>query len=167
MHCPFCGAQDTKVYDSRLAPEGDQVRRRRECTSCAARFTTFEKAELQFPRVIKNDGARENFNENKVRSGIQRALEKRSVSADDIEIALNHIRRKLMTIDDREIESRMIGEMVMDELEQIDHVAYVRFASVYRDFKDVGEFADEVERLKNVPTPELRDHQLDLLKQDK
>ena len=167
MHCPFCGAQDTKVYDSRLAPEGDQVRRRRECTSCSARFTTFEKAELQFPRVIKNDGARENFNENKVRSGIQRALEKRSVSADDIEIALNHIRRKLMTIDDREIESRMIGEMVMDELEQIDHVAYVRFASVYRDFKDVGEFADEVERLKNVPTPELRDHQLDLLKQDK
>ena len=167
MHCPFCGAQDTKVYDSRLAPEGDQVRRRRECTSCSARFTTFEKAELQFPRVIKNDGARENFNENKVRSGIQRALEKRSVPADDIELALNHIRRKLMTVDDREIESRMIGEMVMDELEQIDHVAYVRFASVYRDFKDVGEFADEVERLRKVPTPELRDHQLDLLKQDK
>ena len=167
MHCPFCGAQDTKVYDSRLAPEGDQVRRRRECTSCSARFTTFEKAELQFPRVIKNDGARENFNENKVRSGFQRALEKRSVSADDIELALNHIRRKLMTIDDREIESRMIGEIVMDELEQIDHVAYVRFASVYRDFKDVGEFADEVERLKKVPSPELRDHQLDLLKQDK
>ena len=167
MHCPFCGAQDTKVYDSRLAPEGDQVRRRRECTSCSARFTTFEKAELQFPRVIKNDGARENFNENKVRSGIQRALGKRSVPADDIELALNHIRRKLMTVDDREIESRMIGEMVMDELEQIDHVAYVRFASVYRDFKDVGEFADEVERLRKVPTPELRDHQLDLLKQDK
>jgi transcriptional repressor NrdR len=163
MHCPFCGAQETKVYDSRLAPEGDQVRRRRECTSCSARFTTFETAELQFPRVIKTDGARENFNQDKVRSGIQRALEKRPVSVEDVELALNHIRRKLMTIEDREIESRRIGEMVMDELEQIDHVGYVRFASVYRDFKDVGEFADEVERLKKVPSPELRDHQLDLI----
>ena len=166
MHCPFCGAQDTKVYDSRLTPEGDQVRRRRECTSCSSRFTTFEKAELQFPRVIKTDGARENFNEDKVRAGIQRAMEKRPVSIEDVELALNHIRRKLMTIEDREIESRSIGEMVMDELEQIDHVAYVRFASVYRDFKDVGEFADEVERLKKVPSPELRDHQLDLIKTD-
>jgi transcriptional repressor NrdR len=167
MHCPFCGAQETKVYDSRLAPEGDQVRRRRECTSCAARFTTFETAELQFPRVIKTDDARENFNEDKVRAGIQRALEKRPVSVDDIELALTHIRHKLMTLDDREIESRMIGELVMDELEQIDHVAYVRFASVYRDFKDVGEFAEEVERLKNVPSPELRDHQLNLIDSDK
>lgn len=166
MHCPFCGAQDTKVYDSRLTPEGDQVRRRRECTSCSSRFTTFEKAELQFPRVIKTDGARENFNEDKVRAGIQRAMEKRPVSIEDVDLALNHIRRKLMTIEDREIESRAIGEMVMDELEQIDHVAYVRFASVYRDFKDVGEFADEVERLKKVPSPELRDHQLDLIKTD-
>ena len=166
MHCPFCGAQDTKVYDSRLTPEGDQVRRRRECTSCSSRFTTSEKAELQFPRVIKTDGARENFNEDKVRAGIQRAMEKRPVSIEDVELALNHIRRKLMTIEDREIESRSIGEMVMDELEQIDHVAYVRFASVYRDFKDVGEFADEVERLKKVPSPELRDHQLDLIKTD-
>lgn len=167
MHCPFCGAQDTKVYDSRLAPEGDQVRRRRECTSCSARFTTFETAELQFPRVIKTDGARENFNEEKVRAGIQRSLEKRPVSVEAVELAMNHIRRKLMTIEDREIDSRRIGEMVMDELEQLDHVAYVRFASVYRDFKDVGEFADEVERLKNVPSPELRDHQLELIKQDK
>ena len=164
MHCPFCGAQDTKVYDSRLTPEGDQVRRRRECTSCSSRFTTFEKAELQFPRVVKTDGARENFKEDKVRAGIQRAMEKRPVSTQDVELALNHIRRKLMTIDDREVESRTIGEMVMDELEQIDHVAYVRFASVYRDFKDVGEFADEVERLRNVPSPEFRDHQLDLIK---
>ena len=167
MHCPFCGAQDTKVYDSRLAPEGDQVRRRRECAACTARFTTFESAELQFPRVIKTDGARENFNEDKVRSGIQRALEKRPVSVDDVELALTHIRRKLMTMDDREIESRRIGGMVMDELEKIDHVAYVRFASVYRDFKDVGDFTDEVERLKNVPSPELRDHQLNLIDSDK
>lgn len=166
MHCPFCGAQDTKVYDSRLAPEGDQVRRRRECTSCSARFTTYETAELQFPRVIKTDGARENFNEGKVRAGIQRALEKRPVSIDDVERALNHIRHRLMTVDEREIQSRQIGEMVMDELEQIDHVGYVRFASVYRDFKDVGEFADEVERLKKVPSPELRNHQMKLIDQD-
>lgn len=167
MHCPFCGAQDTKVYDSRLAPEGDQVRRRRECTSCSARFTTFETAELQFPRVIKTDGARENFSEKKIRSGFERALQKRRVSADEVELAMNRIRRKLMTLDDREIESRQIGEMVMEELQQIDHVAYVRYASVYRDFKDVAEFADEIERLKNIPSPELREHQLELLKQDK
>jgi len=166
MYCPFCGAQDTKVYDSRLAPEGDQVRRRRECVSCGARFTTFETAELQFPRIIKSDGARENFSESKMKLGIQRALEKRPVSTEDVDLAINHIRRKLMTIEDREIASRKIGDMVMEELESIDHVAYVRFASVYRDFKDVGEFADEVERLRNVPSPELRDHQLELIKKD-
>jgi len=166
MYCPFCGTQDTKVYDSRLASEGDQVRRRRECVSCGARFTTFETAELQFPRVVKSDGARENFKEDKVKSGIQRALEKRPVSTEVIDIAMNHIRRQLMTIEDREIDSRKIGGMVMDELENIDHVAYVRFASVYRDFKDVGEFADEVERLRNVPSPELRDHQLELIKKE-
>lgn len=166
MYCPFCGAQDTRVYDSRLASEGDQVRRRRECVSCGARFTTFETAELQFPRIIKRDGTRENFDESKMKAGIQRALEKRPVLTEDVELAINHIRRKLMTIEDREIESRRIGEMVMDELENIDHVAYVRFASVYRDFKDVGEFAEEVERLKNVPSPELRDHQMELIKKD-
>jgi len=166
MYCPFCNTHDTKVYDSRLAPEGDQVRRRRECVSCGARFTTFETAELQFPRVVKSDGARENFREEKIKSGIQRALEKRPVSTEQVDIAMNHIRRKLMTIDEREIDSRRIGGMVMDELANIDHVAYVRFASVYRDFKDVGEFADEVERLKNVPSPELRDHQLELIKKE-
>ncbi len=166
MHCPFCGAQDTRVCDSRLASESNQVRRRRECVLCSARFTTFERAELQYPKVIKTDGAREDFNEGKVRTGIWRALEKRPVSVDDIELVLNHICRKLMVIDDREIDSRQIGEMVMDELQQIDHVAYVRFASVYRDFKNVGEFTDEVKRLEKVPAPELRDHQLDLLKQD-
>lgn len=166
MYCPFCGAQDTRVYDSRLTQEGDQVRRRRECVSCSARFTTFETAELQFPRIIKSDGARENFDEVKLKAGIQRALEKRPVSAEEVELAINHIRRKLMKVEDREINSRKIGEMVMDELENIDHVAYVRFASVYRNFKDVGEFAEEVERLKNVPSPELRDHQLELIKKD-
>jgi transcriptional repressor NrdR len=168
MYCPFCGAQDTKVYDSRLTPEGDQVRRRRECISCGARFTTFETAELQLPRVIKGNGNRENFDEKKLRAGIQRSLEKRPVSTEDVDALINRIRHHLMTIDDREIESLRIGEMVMDELEKIDHVAYVRFASVYRDFKDVNDFADEVARLSKVPTPEMRDHQLDLLtKEDK
>lgn len=166
MHCPFCGAQDTRVCDSRLASENNQIRRRRECVRCAVRFTTFERAELQLPKVVKVDGAREDFNEDKVRAGIQRALEKRPVSADEVELMLNHICRKLMVVDEREVASRRIGEMAMDELQQIDHIAYVRFASVYRDFKDVREFTDEVERLKKVPVPELRDHQLDLLKRD-
>ncbi len=166
MRCPFCGTGDTRVCDSRLVPEGNQVRRRRECTHCSARFTTFERVELQLPRVIKTNGAREDFNEDKVRTGIQRALEKRPVSIDDTENMLNHICSQLMLIDDREIHSRQIGEMVMDKLQQIDQVAYVRFASVYRDFRNVGEFTDEVERLKKVPTPELQDHQMDLLKRD-
>ena len=166
MYCPFCGAQNTRVCDSRLSPEGVQVRRRRECISCSARFTTFETAELQLPKVIKTGGARENFDAEKVRTGIQLALKKRPVSADDIERALNRICRNLMAIDDREIDSRRIGEMVMNELQQIDHVAYVRFASIYRNFKDVGEFTDEVERLKKIPAAELQDHQMDLLEQD-
>ena len=166
MRCPFCGTRDTRVCDSRLVPEGNQVRRRRECTHCSARFTTFERAELQLPRVIKTNGAREDFNEDKVRTGIQRALEKRPVSIDDTENMLNHICSQLMLLDDREIHSRQIGEMVMELLQQMDQVAYVRFASVYRDFRNVGEFTDEVERLKKVPTPELQDHQMDLLKRD-
>ena len=166
MRCPFCGTGDTRVCDSRLVPEGNQVRRRRECIHCSARFTTFERVELQLPRVIKTNGAREDFNEDKVRTGIQRALEKRPVSIDDTENMLNHICSQLMLIDDREIHSRQIGEMVMDKLQQIDQVAYVRFASVYRDFRNVGEFTDEVERLKKIPTPELQNHQMDLLKRD-
>ena len=167
MHCPFCGAEDTKVYDSRLAPDGDQIRRRRECVSCQTRFTTFESAELQLPRVVKVDGARENFNPDKVRVGIIRALEKRPVSTDAIDAAIDRIRRRLMSADAREVESRHIGELVMDELKGMDHVAYVRFASVYRNFEDVGEFADEIERLAAAPSPELRRHQIDLIKPDK
>ena len=167
MHCPFCGAEDTKVYDSRLAPDGDQIRRRRECVSCQTRFTTFESAELQLPRVVKTDGARETFNPDKVRVGLSRALEKRPVSTDEIDAAIDRIRRRLMSADAREVQSRQIGEMVMDELKGMDHVAYVRFASVYRNFEDVGEFADEIERLAAGPSPELRRHQIDLIKPDK
>jgi transcriptional repressor NrdR len=147
MHCPFCSADDTKVIDSRLVAEGDAVRRRRECQSCGERFTTFETAELLMPRVIKRDGSREPFDEEKLRYGLIKALEKRPVSMDDIEAALNHVKHRLRSTGERELPSLAVGEEVMAELRKIDAVAYVRFASVYRDFQDVSEFADEIQKL--------------------
>lgn len=147
MHCPFCKAEDTKVIDSRLVAEGDQIRRRRECTSCGERFTTFETAELVIPRVIKSDGTREPFNENKLRNGMMHALQKRPVSIDRIDAALNHILHKLRASGEREVKARQIGELVMAELKQLDTVAYVRFASVYRDFQDVKAFRAELDSL--------------------
>ena len=152
MHCPFCGADDTKVIDSRLVAEGDSVRRRRECQTCGERFTTFEMAELVMPRVVKSDGTREPFNEDKLRRGLTRALEKRPVSIEDIESALNHIMHRLRSTGERELPSRAVGEEVMQELKEIDAVAYVRFASVYRDFQDVSEFQEEIRRLKRSAT---------------
>lgn len=148
MRCPFCGDQDTRVLDSRLANEGDQVRRRRECNACKERFTTFETAELNLPRVIKRDGLREPFNENKLRMGMLRALEKRSVNIDQIESAIARIKKGLLTKGEREITAQELGESVMKELAVLDHVAVVRFASVYRSFQDVSEFTDMIERLK-------------------
>jgi len=147
MHCPFCKAEDTKVIDSRLVAEGDQIRRRRECTSCGERFTTFETAELVVPRVIKSDGTREPFNDNKLRNGMMHALQKRPVSIDRIDAALNHILHKLRASGEREVKARQIGELVMAELKQLDTVAYVRFASVYRDFQDVKAFRAELDSL--------------------
>ena len=138
MRCPFCTAQDTRVIDSRLANDGDQVRRRRECVDCKERFTTYEAAEFNLPRVIKRDGLREPFNEKKLRAGILRALEKRPVSSDQIEAAITRIKKKLMASGDREIAALEIGEQVMQELSALDHVAFVRFASVYRSFQDVS-----------------------------
>ncbi|KZZ79076.1 transcriptional regulator NrdR, partial [Oleiphilus sp. HI0133] len=129
MHCPFCKATDTKVYDSRLVAEGDQVRRRRECLSCKERFTTFETAELVMPRVVKQDGTRQPFDEEKLNRGIQRALEKRPVSIESIEKAINNIKYRLRATGERELKSLRIGEEVMKELRDIDEVAYVRFAS--------------------------------------
>ena len=149
MHCPFCGADDTKVIDSRLVAEGDSVRRRRECQTCGERFTTFETAELVMPRVVKSDGTREPFNEEKLRRGLTRALEKRPVGIEEIESALNHIMHRLRSTGERELASRTVGEEVMRELRKIDGVAYVRFASVYRDFQDVSEFQEEIARLKS------------------
>ncbi len=163
MRCPFCGAQDTKVIDSRLAGEGDQIRRRRECTVCKERFTTYETAELNLPWVVKQDGSRAHFDGRKLRAGMARALEKRPVSAEHVDAAINHITRKLMAGGEREIPSLDIGEMVMEELKRLDQVAYVRFASVYRKFEDVNAFREEIERLEQQPSPEARRRQLDLL----
>jgi len=148
MHCPFCSAEDTKVIDSRLVAEGDQVRRRRECLSCKERFTTFEIAELLMPRIIKKNGTREPFDENKLRAGLLRALEKRPVSIEAIESALNHIKHFLQATGEREVKSMVVGEKVMEQLKKLDEVAYVRFASVYRRFKDLNEFRQEIDRLE-------------------
>lgn len=148
MHCPFCDHPETKVIDSRLAGEGRQVRRRRECLNCAERFTTFESAELVVPRLIKSDDRREPFDEEKLRAGIVRALEKRPVSAEEIEAAIARVVHRLRTTGEREVPARLVGELVMDELKKLDEVAYVRFASVYRRFQDVQEFREEVERLQ-------------------
>ncbi|MDY6955526.1 MAG: transcriptional regulator NrdR [Pseudomonadota bacterium] len=165
MHCPFCGAVDTRVVDSRLAEDGTQVRRRRECPTCGERFTTFERAELVLPRVVKRDGTREPFNEDKLRSGLLRALEKRPVGAEAVEAAVSRILRRIRATGDREVATGRIGEWVMDELRELDQVAYVRFASVYRSFQDVNAFREEVERLQEAaaPTPAGTRRQLSLL----
>lgn len=147
MHCPFCGEADTKVIDSRLVAEGNQVRRRRECVSCRERYTTFETAELVMPRVEKQDGTRQPFDEEKLRAGLTKALEKRPISIEQIDTALSHIKARLRATGEREVKSMRLGEEVMAELRQLDKVAYVRFASVYRSFQDVNEFKEEIERL--------------------
>lgn len=147
MHCPFCGAHDTKVIDSRLVTDGDQVRRRRECLACQERFTTFEVAELVMPRLVKQDGRRQPFDEDKLRAGLLRALEKRPVSVEQIEAAISRIKHRLRATGEREIKAMIVGEMVMDELKQLDEVAYIRFASVYRRFQDLNQFREEIERL--------------------
>ena len=147
MHCPFCGADDTKVIDSRLVAEGDSVRRRRECQTCGERFTTFETAKLVMPRVVKRDGTREPFDEDKLRRGLTRALEKRPVPVEQVESAINRIMHNLRSTGERELPSLRVGEEVMKELRRMDGVAYVRFASVYRDFQDVSEFEKEIKSL--------------------
>lgn len=147
MHCPFCNDNDTRVIDSRLVAEGNQVRRRRECVSCNERFTTFEIAELVLPRVVKQNGEREPFNEDKLRAGLLKALEKRPVSTERVDEALAHLLHRVRALGEREVASQLVGEMVMDELRELDEVAYVRFASVYRSFKDLDEFRAEIDRL--------------------
>lgn len=163
MKCPFCGAPDTRVIDSRLTNESNQVRRRRECVSCEARFTTYESPMLNMPMVIKNDGSRDAFDEQRVRNGMMRALEKRPVSAEQIEDAMSHIKRQLAVLDAREVPSRHIGELVMRELQSLDHVAYIRFASVYLSFEDIASFEEVIKRLESEPTPEMQRRQVPLI----
>ncbi len=148
MHCPFCDHDDTRVIDSRLVADGGQVRRRRECGHCGERYTTFETAELVMPRVVKSDGKRDPFDENKLRAGLLRALEKRPVSMEQLEAAVSRIGHRLRSTGEREVPARQIGELVMEELRELDDVAYVRFASVYRSFQDISDFRAEVERLE-------------------
>ncbi len=147
MHCPFCQAQDTKVIDSRLVGDGSQIRRRRECELCQARFTTFETADLALPRIIKSDGERQPFNGTKLKAGMLRALEKRPLSSEEVDAVFGNVLTQIRQLGEREIPSRMLGEIVMKSLKSIDQVAYVRFASVYRDFQDIEEFAQEISTL--------------------
>ncbi len=149
MQCPFCQAVDTKVIDSRaVGGDAQQIRRRRECISCTARFTTYETVEIALPRVLKKDGSYVQFNEDKIRAGILRALEKRPVSTDEVDLIIRRIMNRLRSTGEREISTQLIGEWVMSELKSLDAVAYVRFASVYRRFEDVEAFNVEIERLK-------------------
>ena len=148
MYCPFCSAPDTRVIDSRLANDGVQVRRRRECVSCNERFTTYETAELNMPRIVKQDGSRMPFKEEKLASGVMRALEKRPVSTEQIDESLNRIKHQLLAAGEREINSAVIGNLVMEELLALDQVAYIRFASVYLDFSDINAFRDAIEKIE-------------------
>lgn len=166
MHCPFCSFVDTKVTDSRLAGEGRQVRRRRECLQCGERFTTFETPELVMPRVIKRDQRREPFDHEKLRRGIVSALQKRPVGTEEIERLLERVTHRLQSVGEREIDSRVIGDMVMEELRQLDEIAYVRFASIYRSFQDVTQFQEEIERLKASPPKRDNREQMSLLPDD-
>jgi len=166
MKCPFCGAPDTRVVDSRLANEATQVRRRRACPACETRFTTYEAPLLNMPMVIKNDGSRDAFDEQRVRNGMMRALEKRPVSVEQIEDAMGHIKKQLAIMDAREVPSRQIGELVMRELQMLDHVAYIRFASVYLSFEDIASFGELIERLEAEPTPEMQRRQVPLIDDD-
>ena len=167
MRCPFCGDTDTKVIDSRLANDGDMVRRRRECVTCAERFTTFESAELVMPRLVKSDGSRVPFDEQKLRSGFLKALEKRPVNTESVESAIQSIKRQLRATGDREVSTELLGNFVMSELRDLDEVAYVRFASVYRSFQDVQAFREEIDQLeKSISAKDSKD-QISLLPHEK
>ena len=154
MQCPFCTIDETKVIDSSLVADGGQVRRRRECLGCKERFTTYELAELVMPRIIKQNGSREPFNEEKLRGGFLRALEKRPVSVEEIEKWITQIKHKLRATGERELPSDEVGSHVMEALKAMDQVAYVRFASVYRSFQDLSEFRDAIESLEAEPPAE-------------
>ncbi len=148
MKCPFCGSADTQVIDSRVSEPGDSIRRRRRCTGCQKRFTTYETVELRLPQVVKTNGTRSDFDVGKLRNGFQRALHKRPVPTEFVDQAVDRVVGQVLALGEREIASRQIGEMVMQELYKLDKVAYIRFASVYRSFQDVEDFRDAVRKLK-------------------
>ena len=150
MHCPFCNTDDTKVMDSRLAAEGAQVRRRRQCAACGERFTTFEACEVVMPRIIKSSGRIEPYDQSKLRRSIALPLQKRPISSDEIEASISRIEQALRKTGEREVTSKVLGEIVMSALKSLDDVAYVRFASVYRDFQDISEFRAELDKI-NLP----------------
>ena len=153
MKCPFCGADDTQVVDSRVSEEGESIRRRRRCAACDKRFTTYETVELRLPQVVKANGTREEYDEEKLRTGFSRALHKRPVPTEYVDAAVERITQKMLSLGEREIASRRIGELVMRELYKVDKVAYIRFASVYKDFQDVDDFRDAI---KEVGKPAAR-----------
>ncbi len=165
MWCPFCNHTDTRVVDSRLASDGFQIRRRRECANCGARFNTYEAPALRAPNVIKSDGSREVFSEDKLRTGMLKALEKRPVETQEVERAIRSLLRKIRTLEEAEIPSKSIGDWVANELARLDQVAYVRFASVYRRFEDVQAFREEIERLEREHPGTLDTRQISLLGQ--
>ena len=149
MYCPFCNADETKVVDSRLVSDGSQVRRRRACLACEERFTSYETAELVIPAIIKRDGRRVPFDELKLRQGIQRALEKRPVSVEDLEVMLDNLKKNLRATGEREVSSQWLGECIMSMLRKLDDVAYVRFASVYKRFTDISEFSRTIDSMQD------------------
>lgn len=148
MKCPFCGGADTQVIDSRETEAGDSIRRRRRCSECQKRFTTYETVELRLPQVVKTDGTRADFDIAKLRTGFTRALHKRPVPTEQVDAAVDRIVQLVLALGEREIPTRQVGEMVMQELYRLDKVAYIRFASVYRSFQDVEDFRDAVRNLK-------------------
>jgi len=153
MKCPFCGHADTQVVDSRVNETGDSIRRRRRCPACEKRFTTFETAEIRLPQIVKGNGKREDYSEAKLREGFRRALHKRPVATDRVDDAVGRIRQYLLSLGDREVASRVIGERVMDELKKLDKIAYIRFASVYKSFDDMDDFRDVLQDLESSPPP--------------
>jgi transcriptional repressor NrdR len=151
MKCPFCGSDDTQVIDSRVSEPGDSIRRRRRCAQCQKRFTTYETAELRLPQIVKTNGNRADFDVERIRVGFQRALHKRPVPTEYVDAAIDRIVQQVLSLGEREIPSRHIGEMVMQELYKLDKVAYIRFASVYRSFQDVSDFRDALQEVEAPP----------------
>ncbi|MAW34358.1 MAG: transcriptional regulator NrdR [Proteobacteria bacterium] len=156
MRCPFCKNTETQVIDSRVSDEGESIRRRRRCTECNNRFTTYENIVLRMPQIIKSNGPREEFKDEKLRTGFMRALHRRPVSANLVDESINRVKNRLLASGDREVNSRRIGELVMKELHRLDNVAYIRFASVYRDFQDADDFQDAIKEVQKIPGSKQR-----------